>query len=73
MKNINVEKKLGTKIAYLRRNKKYSQEKFAEKLDISVIYVGQIERGEANPTLSKLKVIADVLDVEIAELFNFTF
>lgn len=73
MKNINVEKKLGTKIAYLRKNKKFSQEKFAEKLDISVIYIGQIERGEANPTLSKLKAIADVLDVEIAELFNFTF
>ena len=73
MKNVDLEKKLGAKIAYLRKSKRYSQEKFAEKIDISVIYLGQIERGEANPTLSKLKNIANVLDVEVNELFTFSF
>lgn len=71
--NNNVYKKLGAKIAYLRKSKRYSQEKFAEKIDISEIYMGQIERGEANPTLEKLITIADALEVEIKELFTFSF
>lgn len=35
--------------------------------------MGQIERGEANPTLEKLLAIADALEVEIKELFTFSF
>ncbi len=73
MLNNNTYKKLGAKIAYLRKSKRYSQEKFAEKVDISEIYMGQIERGEANPTLEKLIAIANALGIEIRELFTFTF
>lgn len=73
MMNNNVAKKMGAKIAYLRKEKRYSQEKFAEKIDISEIYMGQIERGDANPTLEKLVSIANALDVEIKELFTFSF
>ena len=69
----NAYKKLGAKIAYLRKNKRYSQEKFAEKINISEIYMGQIERGEANPTLEKLIAIAGALGVEMRELFTFSF
>ncbi len=72
MTDISIERKLGAKIAYLRKLKHLSQEKMAEKVDISEIYMGQIERGEANPTLDKLKAIAKVLDIEIKELFDFT-
>ena len=73
MMDNNAYKKLGAKIAYLRKSKRYSQEKLAEKTDISEIYMGQIERGEANPTLEKLIAIADALGVEIRELFTFSF
>ncbi len=69
----NTYKKLGAKIAYLRKSKRYSQERFAEKIDISEIYMGQIERGEANPTLEKLIAIAGALGVEMRELFTFSF
>ena len=68
-----INKKLGSKIIYLRKAKSYSQEKFAEKVNISTIYMSEIERGEANPTLEKLKNIADSLEVELVELFNFSF
>lgn len=70
--HINLIQKLGTKIKYLRKNKKFSQEKLSEKVNISVIYLGKVERGEANPTLDKLIKIAKALDVEIAEIFSFT-
>lgn len=73
MKNDDLEKKLGAKIAYLRKSKRFSQAKLAEKADISEIYVGEIERGDANPTLEKLKLIANALNVDVVELFNFTF
>ena len=69
----NTYKKLGAKIDYLRKSKRYSQERFAEKIDISEIYMGQIERGEANPTLEKLIAIAGALGVEMRELFTFSF
>ncbi len=73
MHNKDTYKKLGVKIAYLRKSKRFSQERFAEKINISEIYMGQIERGEANPTLEKLLAIADALEVEIKELFTFFF
>ena len=72
MRRFDLEKKLGAKIAYLRKSRRFSQEKLAEKADISEIYIGEIERGDANPTLEKLKLIANALDVEISELFNFS-
>ena len=73
MNNVNLEKRLGAKIAYLRKTKRYSQEKLAEKSDISLVYIGDIERGDANPTLDKLKALANALEVEVMELFNFYF
>lgn len=39
MNNVNLEKRLGAKIAYLRKTKRYSQEKLAEKSDISLVYI----------------------------------
>lgn len=73
MNNVNLEKRLGAKIAYLRKTKRYSQEKLAEKSDISLVYIGDIEREDANPTLDKLKALANALEVEVMELFDFSF
>ena len=67
-----IEMKLGAKISYLRKKKNFSQEKLAEKANISEIYIGEIERGDANPTLEKLKLIANALGVEVSDLFNFS-
>lgn len=71
--NQNVEKKFGAKLAYIRKSKKLSQMKLAELVDMNFNYIGQIERGEANVTIKTMKNIADALDIEVSELFNFTF
>ena len=47
--------------------------KLAEMVDINFNYIGQIERGEANVTIHTMHIIADALDVEMKELFDFTF
>lgn len=64
--------KLGTKIRILRMAKKISQEKFSELTEMDRGYLGQIERGEANFSMAILNKIAVALDIDVAELFNFT-
>ena len=72
-KNENLEKKFGTKLAYIRKSKKLSQMKLAEMVDMNFNYIGQIERGEANVTIKTMKNLANALDVELKTLFDFTF
>lgn len=71
--NENVEKKFGAKLAYIRKTRKLSQMKLAEAVDMNFNYIGQIERGEANVTINTMKHLADALNVEMKELFDFTF
>ena len=71
--NNNLEKKFGAKLAYVRKSKKFYQMKLAEIVDMNFNYIGQIERGEANVTIHTMKVLADALDIEMKELFDFTF
>ena len=71
--NENIEKKFGAKLAYIRKSQKLSQMKLAEKVDMNFNYIGQIERGEANVTIKTIKILADALNVEVRQLFDFTF
>ena len=60
---------LGKNIKYHRYRKKLTQEQLAEKLKVSPNYVGRLERGQHNPSLTKIENIAKVLDVKPFELF----
>lgn len=71
--NNNLEKKFGAKLAYVRKSRKLSQMKLAEIVDMNFNYIGQIERGEANVTIHTMKILADALNIEMKELFDFTF
>lgn len=71
--NNNLEKKFGAKLAYVRKSQKLSQMRLAEIVDMNFNYIGQIERGEANVTIHTMKLLADALNVEMKELFDFTF
>ncbi len=71
--NFDVEKKFGAKLAYVRKNKKLSQMKLAEIVNMNFNYIGQIERGEANVTLKTMKILANALEVELHSLFDFRF
>ena len=57
-------------IRNLRSHRQYSQAELAEKADISVIYLSNIERGKKYPKPAILTQIAESLDVEIYELFK---
>jgi transcriptional regulator with XRE-family HTH domain len=61
---------LGQNIKNLRYHRQYSQAELAEKADISIIYLSNIERGKKYPKPAILSQIAEGLDVEIYELFK---
>lgn len=71
--NKDVEKKFGAKLAYIRKGKKLSQIKLAEIVDMNFNYIGQIERGEANVTIKTMKALANALEIELSQLFDFKF
>ena len=63
--------RLGKRIKYLREKEHLTQEKFAEKCDISLDYLGKIEVNINKPGLKTIIKISNALDVPIKEIFNF--
>ena len=61
--------KLGRRIAQLRKEKKLSQEAFAELTGISEKTISNIENGSVNPSVKILEIIAEHLNVNISSLF----
>lgn len=59
---------IGQAIRRLRKTKKLSQEKLALLADVDRAYIGQIERGDNNVAMLRLKQIADALEVTVASL-----
>ena len=61
---------LGQNIKILRTHMQYSQAELAEKTEISIIYLSNIERGKKFPKPAILAQLADGLEVEVYELFK---
>jgi transcriptional regulator with XRE-family HTH domain len=60
----------GRKVRSLREAKELSQEDFAHLVGIHRTYIGGIERGERNPTLTNIHRIADALGVAPSKLLD---
>ena len=58
-------------VAEIRKRKKWSQEKLAEKANMSRPWLSRIETGEGNFTKENLIEIAMALDVTVPELFGY--
>ncbi|WP_277656222.1 helix-turn-helix domain-containing protein [Seleniivibrio woodruffii] len=67
----NFNETLGNQIRKYRKKKGFSQEKLAEKANISAKYLGEVERGEYNISASLLYDIATALEIPVSELFEF--
>jgi transcriptional regulator with XRE-family HTH domain len=61
---------LGKGIRFYRQQRQLSQAALAEKADISITFLSNIERGLKYPTSDTLSAIANGLDVEVYELFR---
>jgi transcriptional regulator with XRE-family HTH domain len=61
---------IGENIRAYRKKAQMSQEKLAEKADLSPKYVGEVERGIVNISLDALMRIAKALHIKFAELVD---
>lgn len=58
-------KRIGKKIATLRKENSMTQEQLAEKLSITVKHCSSVERGLSSLSLEKLIYLADLFDVSL--------
>lgn len=61
---------LADNIRAFRKSRNISQEELADLCNLHRTYVGSVERGERNVTLSTLEVLAAALDVSVPELLT---
>lgn len=70
--NIDMKKMFGQRLRELRTAKKLTQETVAELIDIKPENYSRIENGLSFPKPENIVKLSKVLDVEIAELFQFS-
>jgi transcriptional regulator with XRE-family HTH domain len=62
--------KFGRAVRALRTEAGYSQESFADAIDVHRTQMGTLERGKGNPTLETIAAVAKGLRISISELFK---
>jgi transcriptional regulator with XRE-family HTH domain len=62
---------LGRRLRELRRKKGLTIERLAEKANVDVKYLGDIEREKENPTVAILEKLAAALGVKLSQIFTF--
>lgn len=67
----NLINSIGQQIRILRKSNNLSQENLAFQAEVHPTFIGQIERGEKNITISTLKQITDALEISLEEFFSF--
>jgi transcriptional regulator with XRE-family HTH domain len=60
----------GEKVRQIRKEKGLSQEALADLAGIDRSYMGHIERGDQNITLTKIHQIADALEIPVVNLIS---
>ncbi len=65
-------KEFGLRIKQLRTEKNISQEKLSFSTGFHRTYIGMIERGERNISLSNMAVFAKIFEINISQLLDFS-
>ena len=66
----NLQRSLGRRIRAMRSKRGWTQEQFAEFCGLHRTYMGHVERGEKNVSLSTVLRVANALGVRISALFS---
>ena len=67
-----LQKKLGLRIADLRKTRHLTQVQLAKAVGCSVEFVSLVERGVNAPSVARLEGSAKALKVDVVDLFIFT-
>lgn len=60
----------GKRLSAIRKQKGMTQEKLADMVDVHRTYIGFIEQGKRNPSVSNIYKIAKALKIDITDLFK---
>jgi transcriptional regulator with XRE-family HTH domain len=66
-----LRKQFGTRLRQIRDQRRMTQERFAETLNLSVDFLSLVERGINAPSFETLEKIAKRLKMPVADLFKF--
>ncbi len=66
-----IYKNIGKNVKKYRNLRGISQEKLSEMLDVNNKFIGHVERFERYISLKRLIKIAEILEIELKELFEF--
>jgi len=70
MEEQELKKTLGKNIKFFRFHRQFSQADLAEKANISITFLSNIERGNNYPQAGTLCNLASALDIQVWELFK---
>ena len=59
---------MGESVRNARKEAGFSQEKLAEKADLSAVFISRIERGVESPSVDNLLKIAKALGLRVSDL-----
>jgi len=65
----NILEEFGKTIRHFRVKMGLTQEEFAELTGFHRTYIGQIERGERNPSLKNIEILANSIGISMDDLF----
>lgn len=68
--NTNIKKEIGQRIRSLRKRRGMTQEEMADNCGLHWTYIGGLERGERNPTLTTMQKIAGGLGISVQDLLD---
>ncbi len=66
---MNLKHVFGKNLKFYRFQKKYTQAKLAEKIDVSTNYISRIEMGKHSVDFEKIEELCKYLDIEPFQLF----
>lgn len=61
---------VGNNLVYQRKLKGYTQQELSDKTQVTVRTIQRIEKGDVNPHLQTVKLLAGALDIEVDDLLN---
>jgi transcriptional regulator with XRE-family HTH domain len=67
---MDIKKKFGEKVKFLRIDKGWSQEKLALEANLDRTYIPSIEKGNRNVSITVIEKLAQALTVDIKDLFE---
>lgn len=66
-----LRRKLGARLKEIRKARGLTQESLAEKVDLTPQYLSRLEAGHQSPSVETVARLAEALDLELCELFDF--